>query len=207
MKSTLITFQPSGREGLVASETYIVDAARRLGVEIETTCLRRGECDSCVVRLEKGSELLSQPTDAEKRILGKNRISSGERLGCQVKIEREGTLILMTKESKDGKTPPKNEETIRAKDFKTEFDALPLEKKIARLLEMELTTIGETFSFVVQSPFKIFEKGMDVLAELGLRFDDEKKKSQRPVEHHDAPNGQTNSEKNREHKKNSNRAQ
>lgn len=39
------------------------------------------------------------------------------------------------------------------RDFKKEFSELPLEKKVANLLEMEMVTLSETVSFVFNSPF------------------------------------------------------
>jgi hypothetical protein len=63
---------------------------------------------------------------------------------------------------------------------------LPLEKKVANLMELEVITLSETLSFVINSPFKIFEKAMDVMAEFGLKLDQEAKKAKRPAEHGEA---------------------
>jgi ferredoxin len=184
MRNASIEFEPSGRKGIVACETYLLDAAKRLGVRIEAACGRRGECDSCLAQISAGGELLSSPTSAEIKILGKDRIASGARLACQAKIESEGKIVAMTKEKEGKKSPEETGEQKRAREFRSEFDSLPLEKKIAWLLDMEVKTLGETISFVIKSPFEAFDKAVEVLAEFGFRFDVEKKKAERPAEHH-----------------------
>jgi uncharacterized 2Fe-2S/4Fe-4S cluster protein (DUF4445 family) len=184
MKNASIEFEPSGRKGIVACESYVLDAAKRLGVNIESACGRRGECDSCLIHVKTGENCLSSATQAEIKILGRKRIASGARLACQTRIESEGKIVAVTKEKEVKETPKESEEQKRAREFKSEFEALPLEKKIAWLLDMEVKTLGETLSFVIKSPFEVFDKAVDVLAEFGIRFDAEKKKSERPAEHH-----------------------
>ncbi|MEP6945786.1 MAG: hypothetical protein ABJA02_07710 [Acidobacteriota bacterium] len=60
-----------------------------------------------------------------------------------------------------------------------EFQALPLEKKLAELFRMEAVALGETLSFVVNSPYLVIEKIGDVLAEFGMKMDRESKKARR----------------------------
>jgi len=60
---------------------------------------------------------------------------------------------------------------------------LPLEKKISSLLQLEAIALGETVSFVINSPFKVFEKAMDVMAEFGFKLEKEAKEATRPKEH------------------------
>lgn len=176
-----IKFEPSGRKGVVATGSYLYDAARRLGVKIETDCERKGECDSCAVRIIKGMDLLSEATKAEKEHLTAQRRMNGERLSCQAKIERTGDIVVMATEKKKAEEPTKEEKEL--KDFHKKFSELPLEKKVANLLEFEAVTLAETFSFVLNSPYKIAEKVMDVMAEFGLKLDKEEKDAKRPVEH------------------------
>jgi hypothetical protein len=64
-------------------------------------------------------------------------------------------------------------EAERIRKQRREFEELPLEKKVANLLELEIITLSETFSFVLNSPWKIFGKVMDVMAEFGLKMDDD----------------------------------
>jgi ferredoxin len=178
-----IKFEPEGRSGVVAAGTYLFDAAKRLGIDIET-CERRGESDLCAVQIVSGKNLLSEPTKAELETLGADRFIKGERLACQAKIEGAGEIVVMAEKKKPStEEAEKEKEKKKVEEFRKEFDELPLEKKIAALLELEAVALGETFSFVLNSPFKIFDKLMDVMAEFGLKMEKEDKNAKRPAEH------------------------
>ncbi len=49
-----VIFEPSGRRGQVAAGTTLLDAARQLGVAIESICGGRQTCAKCYVRIEGG---------------------------------------------------------------------------------------------------------------------------------------------------------
>jgi ferredoxin len=167
-------------EGLVAVGSYILDAAERLGVQIQTKCGRRGECDSCKVKVLSGVELLSEPTKMEIDRLTTEKIQNeGERLACQTKIVKSGELVVMTFEQKRQEEP---KETNFEK-FRKEFYDIPLDKKIAYLVELEAITLGETLAFVINSPFKIFDMLVDAMAELGLKLEKQEREEKTPPEH------------------------
>lgn len=50
----LVIFQPSGSRGLVEEGTPLLEAARSLGVELESTCGGTMRCSKCRVRIEEG---------------------------------------------------------------------------------------------------------------------------------------------------------
>ena len=50
-----VIFQPAGRQGLIPAGTSLLDAARQLGVEIESICGGRQTCSKCQVRVEEGA--------------------------------------------------------------------------------------------------------------------------------------------------------
>ncbi len=54
-----------------------------------------------------------------------------------------------------------------------EFEALPLDKKFASLLQMEAVTITEAFNYVVNSSAKAFEKAGAAIEEFGAKFEKE----------------------------------
>ena len=60
---------------------------------------------------------------------------------------------------------------------------MPLEKKIASLVELEAIALGETFSFVLNSPYKAVGKVVDVMAEFGFKLDKEDHEAKRPEDH------------------------
>jgi len=58
------------------------DHAQKLGIQIASACGGRGQCGKCVVRVEKGSESLSERTGSERAF----SLAEGERLACQAKV-------------------------------------------------------------------------------------------------------------------------
>lgn len=187
MKEVLINFESENREGIVAVGTYLIDAAKRLGIEVECDCTLEGgeQADACVMKISQGGNLLTEPTQFEIEHLSDKRRQNGERLACQAKFEKPGDVVVMSvkkKEPKDEKT----EEEKRAESFKKEFEEMPLEKKIANLVELEAMALGETFSYVLNSPYAAVGKVMDVLAEFGLKMEKEDQAARRPDEHRPA---------------------
>jgi ferredoxin len=178
-----IKFEPEGRSGVVATGSYLFDAAKRLGVDIPE-CERRGETDLCAVEIVSGKNLLTEPTKAELETLGADRFIKGERLACQAKVIAAGEIVIMTKKKKQtDEEEAKSKERKKVEDFRKEFEEMPLEKKIAALLELEAVALSETFSFVMNSPYHIVGKIMDVMAEFGLKMDREEKEAKTPAEH------------------------
>ena len=175
---TEIKFERENLDGTVAVGTYLLDAARRLGVEVE--CDRLGLSDSCAMIVNSGGDLLTPLTKAELELLDETRLKNGERMACQAKIAASGEISVTTKDKiveKEVTDDEKNEQ------YREEFEHLPLEKKIAALMKLEAVTLGETFSFILNSPQAIIGKVMDVMAEFGLKMDEDAKNAARPAEH------------------------
>jgi len=82
-----------GKKGIEITKGTILEAARKLGVEIISECGGRGLCGKCVIRIEKGEESLNSPTEIEKKFnLGKN-----ERLACQAEIIGDKNIYVFIK--------------------------------------------------------------------------------------------------------------
>ncbi len=178
MNEVELKFEREDLAGLVAVGTYLSDAARRFGIELQGE--QFDEKDYSVVKIIKGSELLSAPTKTESDLLSDDRRKQGERLAEQAKIEKAGEIIVMSTEKKAAEKPTEEE---KQEQYRKDFEELPLQKKIASLLELESITLSETLSFIINSPQKIVSMGMDVLAEMGLKLEDDAKKQNRPEEH------------------------
>lgn len=191
MNETELKFERENLEGIAVQGSYLIDAARRLGVEVEAECGRLGLCDTCSMTVTQGADLLSEPTKAEIEQLSDERRKKGERLSCQAKIEKPGEIVIRTIERKKEKEPTPEE---KSEQYRREFAELPLEKKIAELVRLEAMALGETFSFVMNSPFKIVDKVMDVMAEFGLKLDKEAKNATRPEEHRTEEQSETETE-------------
>ncbi|HEY0378825.1 MAG TPA: 2Fe-2S iron-sulfur cluster-binding protein [Pyrinomonadaceae bacterium] len=177
--SVEIKFEPDGLSGLVAEGTYLWDAAKRLGVRLPAECQGRGECDTCAVSVEQGMELLSSLTDAERERLSPERLAAGERLSCQTKVERGGELVL--------RIVPATEREVtsdeKVKDLRKEFRDLPLGRKLATLAEFEATTMFQTLNAIIEVPFMLGGKVMDLMAWRGRALNERDRAARRPAEH------------------------
>src|ERR1041384_1871245 len=63
-----IALMPSGRRGQVPRGTNLLDAARSLGVELESICGGRQTCGKCQVAGEEGTYLKHQLTSAADHV-------------------------------------------------------------------------------------------------------------------------------------------
>jgi uncharacterized 2Fe-2S/4Fe-4S cluster protein (DUF4445 family) len=76
-----INFQPIGKRVAVSEENSILRAAQEAGINIASVCGGVGICDSCKIRLIKGS--LSRVTLEEEALFTDSELASGFRLACQ----------------------------------------------------------------------------------------------------------------------------
>ena len=97
-----IVFTPSGRQGQVAKGTNLLQAARQLGVDVDSVCGGRAMCGRCQVNVGDGSFAkhgiesskahLSEASASEARYAEKRNLSPDRRLACQCTIE--GDLVI-----------------------------------------------------------------------------------------------------------------
>lgn len=175
-----IKFEPDGRSGVIAEGTYLWDAAKRLGVRLPAECEGRGECDTCAVIVEKGATLLSSLTESERVRLSPERLAAGERLACQSKIERGGEELVLRPVPVTERAET-TQETV--KGLRKEFKELPLEKKLATLVELEAVTMFQTLSAIADIPYKIGGKVLDLMAGRGRQLSEREREARRPAEH------------------------
>ncbi|CAN5518843.1 ASKHA domain-containing protein [soil metagenome] len=91
-----VVFTPSGLSDDVVTGTTVLDAARRLGVDLDSVCGGRGICGRCQVTPSVGSfakwqltsdvHALSEPGDVEQKYHGSRPLAVGNRLGCAAAI-------------------------------------------------------------------------------------------------------------------------
>ena len=177
-----IKFEREGLEGIVAVDTYICDAMRRFGIRVDCERVADQIMHDCTVRIVRGMDLLTPRTQAERAFF-LNGSEPSKRLACEAKIQRPGEIVLMTEEKV--KEAKKDDESDR---YLKEFADLPLDKKIADLVKLEAMALGDTISFIFNSPYKLFDKIGDVMAGFGRKLDAEKKKASRPSEHQEQEN-------------------
>ena len=87
-----VVFTPSGRRGTTAVGTTVLDAARSLGVDIDSVCGGRGICGRCQITVGSSVDLptvdgqLSDPGSLELDYRGKRVLGVGHRLSCSVLV-------------------------------------------------------------------------------------------------------------------------
>lgn len=95
-KQALIIFSPSGKRGRFAVGTTVLQAARELGVDIDSICGGRARCGRCQVEPVEGSftkegivsstSHLGDLSEDEQICLQDGQLKPGNRLSCQAKI-------------------------------------------------------------------------------------------------------------------------
>ncbi|MEO5973683.1 MAG: ASKHA domain-containing protein [Ilumatobacteraceae bacterium] len=91
-----IIFTPSGLDASVESGISVLDAARQLGVDLDSVCGGRGICGRCQITPSIGTfakwgihttaDSLSAPNDLETNYHGNRPLTAGNRLGCSARI-------------------------------------------------------------------------------------------------------------------------
>ncbi|MCP4271774.1 MAG: DUF4445 domain-containing protein [Gammaproteobacteria bacterium] len=95
-KEALLVFMPSGKRDRFALSTPILDAARSLGVDIDSVCGGRGVCGRCQVEVTVGNfakhgisstkDSISPVTDSEEKFHNEHGMTDERRLCCQAKL-------------------------------------------------------------------------------------------------------------------------
>ena len=95
-EEALVVFTPSGRRGRFPAGTTILQAARALGVDIDSVCGGRGICGRCQVvqsigtfakhGIESAPAHLSRVSEVEDRYASENPLADGRRLGCSTAV-------------------------------------------------------------------------------------------------------------------------
>ncbi len=95
-KTAQIVFSPSGKRGHFTVGTPVLQAARELGVDIDSICGGRARCGRCQVEAVEGNfaregivsstSHLSEESENEQICRQHGRLREGNRLSCQAKI-------------------------------------------------------------------------------------------------------------------------
>ncbi|HYM26525.1 MAG TPA: ASKHA domain-containing protein [Steroidobacteraceae bacterium] len=101
-KDPLVVFTPSGKRGRFPRGTQLLQAARSLGVDVDSVCGGRAICGRCQVLVMEGEfskhgvtssgTHLSAVDAAEQAFARRRPLPAGHRLSCSAKIE--GDLII-----------------------------------------------------------------------------------------------------------------
>ena len=95
-RQPLVVFSPSGKRGRFPEGTPVLQAARSLGVDLDSVCGGRALCGRCQVTVAEGTlskhgivsrrDNLSAAADAEAHFAARRGLAAGRRLGCQARI-------------------------------------------------------------------------------------------------------------------------
>jgi uncharacterized 2Fe-2S/4Fe-4S cluster protein (DUF4445 family) len=120
-----IVFVPSGLRGAFPGGTTVLDAARSLGVDLDSVCGGRGICGRCQVVLAEGAfpkhEITSEAghlsafNDVEADYRADKGLAAGRRLGCQAELG--GDVVI--------DVPPDSQ--VHRQVVRKEADAHPIE--------------------------------------------------------------------------------
>jgi uncharacterized 2Fe-2S/4Fe-4S cluster protein (DUF4445 family) len=121
----LVVFTPSGRRGRFAHGTTVLDAARSLGVDLDSVCGGRGICGRCQVAVDEGEHAkhgitsaashLSEISEVERTYDADRGLADDRRLGCIARVE--GDLVV--------DVPPESQ--VYRQVVRKEADAHPIE--------------------------------------------------------------------------------
>jgi len=134
---------PSGRRGRVAEGTAVLDAARQLGMEIESICGGKLTCSKCRVRVEdgkfvkhgitSGANHLSPSSNDETQLL--ERLQSLDcRLSCQARVQ--GDVVIFVPEESRGQ-----KQIIRKSATERTIEVAPAIRQI--YIEVDHAELGE----------------------------------------------------------------
>ena len=98
-KNPMIVFMPSGKRGRFAQGTAVLDAARSLGVDIDSVCGGRAICGRCQVEVAEGqfakhginstTANVSAQGEGENRFRERRGLGRDRRLSCQAKLQSD----------------------------------------------------------------------------------------------------------------------
>jgi uncharacterized 2Fe-2S/4Fe-4S cluster protein (DUF4445 family) len=97
LNDPLIVFTPSGKRGRLPEGLSVLEAARKLGVDLDSVCGGRGLCGRCQVEVLEGEFAKHGVTSAPDHVSGRNDVeqryankrgllAADRRLGCQARI-------------------------------------------------------------------------------------------------------------------------
>lgn len=103
MSDHLIVFTPSGKRERLPEGLSILEAARKLGVDLDSICGGRGICGRCQIEVAEGRFAKHGATSAQDHVTSWNDVEQryverraamapGRRLGCQARIR--GDLVV-----------------------------------------------------------------------------------------------------------------
>jgi uncharacterized 2Fe-2S/4Fe-4S cluster protein (DUF4445 family) len=122
---SLVVFTPSGKRGRFSDASTVLDAARSLGVDLDSVCGGRGICGRCQIVVAHGefakhgitsrADHLTPFSEPETRYRERSGLAADRRLGCHARVT--GDLVV--------DVPPESQ--LHRQVVRKEADAHPIE--------------------------------------------------------------------------------
>ncbi len=85
----IVDFEPISRRVILSLEKTFYETLVDMGVKIQSLCGGQGTCGKCKLKIQKGLDFLTPPTQSEKKFINKEQFDDGWRLACQVKVDKQ----------------------------------------------------------------------------------------------------------------------
>ncbi len=121
-----VDLEPIGRRTTIRAGQALLEAARSAGVDLVALCGGVGSCESCRVRLVRGT--LNPPTAAEEAAFSPEELATGHRLACQA-VPQSDVAIEVLPESLT--TPQRLQIEGQATAVEADPVVVPLEVRLA----------------------------------------------------------------------------
>lgn len=152
-------------EGLSPIYSTLSNALRAIGARQFIRC--DDDTDHrCHVEIKQGRELIETIGFLDTGTIEKEEVAA-----CNIRLVAAGALeVEMIVDTATNVELDPNDEIVQR--IVKDFESLPLDKKIAALAGLELNALGETAAYVISSPYELFGKVRDILAEVGIKKDE-----------------------------------
>jgi len=96
-----ITFLPQNKKVNAARGANLLDLARELFIDMESSCSGKGTCGKCFVRWVDGPA--PSPVEDDLKHIGEDKLSEGVRLACRIEVDGEGVFEALISSGKKHK--------------------------------------------------------------------------------------------------------
>lgn len=134
----------------------LLDIARTNHAHIGYFCGGNGICQTCYVRVLEGSELLSPLSEEEKALLSDALLSEGTRMGCMAKVEKPGTIRIVS--------------AVEEVKQMVETNPLQLAGYAAKMGREALVKFPETMQLQSKREFDLWQLFSDIVGGIGNAF-------------------------------------
>lgn len=134
----------------------LLDIARKNHAHIGYFCGGNGICQTCYVRVLEGSELLSPLSEEEKALLSDTLLSEGTRMGCMAKVEKPGTIRIVS--------------AVEEVKQMVETNPLQLAGYAAKMGKEALVKFPDTMRLQSKREFDLWQLFSDIIGGIGSAF-------------------------------------